>query len=319
MVDVTAPLWILTRSRQWRVACRSERDRNGRMHWRIKCFSPNVGHAMRQELEQTGVKPILTVICVYVTSICGSATVTAQEIRGRVVDEENRRAVAGALVTLTAADSTPVFRTGTDEDGFFVVIAGRPGRFELSVSSIGFGTETRVVNVEASHITVPAFVLKVTAIPLAPVVTDASRRGRVDSLAGFSRSRFLLTGSRLQTLEEHGLPFKQAVLDLGGSLRMREGYIAGRYYLCIETKRGMASFRGVNGCAWPAIIIDDIEIRGDMQAIVRALSIADMESIEFVPPVEAGRRYGLNASPNGALVIWTRGQGPHRSSARGKQ
>jgi hypothetical protein len=44
----------------------------------------------------------------------------------------------------------------------------------------------------------------------------------------------------------------------------------------------------------------------------------NIESFEYLSPVEAGQQYGLDASANGALVIWTRGRGPHKSPDRNK-
>jgi hypothetical protein len=35
-----------------------------------------------------------------------------------------------------------------------------------------------------------------------------------------------------------------------------------------------------------------------------------------VPAPEAGTLFGMEAGANGALVLWTRGRGPHRSPQR---
>jgi hypothetical protein len=52
--------------------------------------------------------------------------------------------------------------------------------------------------------------------------------------------------------------------------------------------------------------------------LIRTPGLADYESIEYLTPVEAGHRYGMQASAKGAIVIWTRGRGPNASVARNR-
>jgi len=58
-----------------------------------------------------------------------------------------------------------------------------------------------------------------------------------------------------------------------------------------------------------------------MRAVIdRATRRIEMfESIEFFTPAEAGNRFGMTASATGALVLWTRGRGPHVSESRNKR
>ena len=68
-------------------------------------------------------------------------------------------------------------------------------------------------------------------------------------------------------------------------------------------------------CNPVTLILDGVSV-GDPFLGLRSFALADVESIEYYTPVEAGYRFGLDASANGALVIWTRGRDPHRSQGR---
>jgi hypothetical protein len=66
----------------------------------------------------------------------------------------------------------------------------------------------------------------------------------------------------------------------------------------------------------PVVLVIDGVVTGDPHEPLRSFRLSDMESVELLQPTDAGLQYGLDASANGALVIWTRGRGPHRSEAR---
>jgi hypothetical protein len=83
-----------------------------------------------------------------------------------------------------------------------------------------------------------------------------------------------------------------------------------------------------NTCEWVAVIIDG-SLAGDpaecagarattcvVAQFFRSLRADEWESIEYLPPLAAGQRYGMVASGAGAVAVWTRGLGPHRSIAR---
>jgi hypothetical protein len=46
------------------------------------------------------------------------------------------------------------------------------------------------------------------------------------------------------------------------------------------------------------------------------MSVRELESVEYLNPLDAGLRYGNRAAQSGALVMWSRGQGPHKSPSR---
>lgn len=68
-----------------------------------------------------------------------------------------------------------------------------------------------------------------------------------------------------------------------------------------------------------AIVVDGVNTGlRDRAAMLylRSLDLLQFESIQYLSPMEAGFRYGLDAGERGALVLWTRGFGPFASEAR---
>jgi hypothetical protein len=120
----------------------------------------------------------------------------------------------------------------------------------------------------------------------------------------------------MATLERVGLSFTGAVRELGAGLRFRSFSAGGRAYTCITSTRADPRY----GCQMVAIIVDGVNtgLSGkEAMEYVEHLHLHDFESVEYLTPVDAGFRYGLAAGSSGALVLWTRGRGPHKSDARG--
>jgi hypothetical protein len=69
-----------------------------------------------------------------------------------------------------------------------------------------------------------------------------------------------------------------------------------------------------------AIVINGVNTGMDGESALlffQSLQVPDWESIEYVAPIDAGVQYGMLAGERGALVLWSRGMGPHASEARG--
>jgi hypothetical protein len=258
-------------------------------------------------------------------AIGGGAAAHAQQIRGRVIDEPSRSPLFEATVTLyAAADTARLERVGTAADGFFTLQAPGAGDYRIVVERIGYAPVERRVRLGAQReLVVPAFVLQSEAIALDPVRADA--RGGPDSATvttGFRHASHLVAGARLATLERLGSSIDGAVRELGAGLRVRDLLVPGmtRAMTCVEVKRRLPSFRGgggtsSSGCDMVAIVLDGATVP-DPLVFFQHLSVREFESIEYVPGPEAGSLFGMEASANGALVLWTRGKGPHRSSRR---
>jgi hypothetical protein len=274
---------------------------------------------------RNGTATVATVaVCVSAALVAAvPAALTAQQIRGRVVDERTRQAVPGAVVSVTAADSSLVVRAEAGSDGFFTLDVEEPGSYTFGVESIGYAPLRRLIEVGSEDMLVPAFVLTSQAIQLDSVGVEVEGGVAIErGVVGFARASHVVAGQRLAMLERQGIRFASAIRDLGAGLRVREWVSpAGAPRICIESNRRIMSMGGRGGggdCAWVAIVIDGIPI-GDEENMARSLNLQDFESVEFFTPVEAGNRFGLRASSTGALVLWTRGRGPHVSPERNRR
>jgi hypothetical protein len=246
-----------------------------------------------------------------------SASAAAQTIRGRVIDDAARQGVARATVALVDSADGRLAEVVTGADGFFTLEAPGAGQFRIIVVHPGFAREERPVRVGSASQTVPAFVLKTEAV-LLDAITAEGRRTAADSAAAaatFSRSSFVVAGSRLARLEQVGATMQSTMREMSG-LRVREiQERTGRRRLCVESTRAIVGLSGGGGCNWVALIVDGVGVQ-DQENFFRSMRVADWESIEYVSPGDGAVRYGMDASARGAVVFWSRGMGPHRSAER---
>ncbi|MEX2280989.1 MAG: carboxypeptidase regulatory-like domain-containing protein, partial [Gemmatimonadota bacterium] len=245
---------------------------------------------------------------------------SGQEIRARVVDDQSRQPIPGANATLST-NGAVITRARSDGSGFFKMKPPRAGDYEIAIEMIGYEPQRRSITFAAADLTIAAFVLKTQAVPVAPVEATARPQPAAGTAAGFSRSQHVIAGARLARFERMSATPLTVVRDLG--LRVTENKLpTGATYLCVESVRNLPTISGMGGdsmdCQWPVIVIDGIMVADSKDAYrtFRQLQLRDMESFEFMTPVDAGHRYGMDASANGALVIWTRGMGPHKSKDR---
>jgi hypothetical protein len=258
--------------------------------------------------------------CAAIVALASSPpTLEAQQVRGRVVDLASRQAIPGAFITLLGADGAIVTRDETGDDGFFTLEA-LPGTYTVTVESVGYAPGRRPIEIRNGNQVVPAFTLHAQAVQLESVDVEADARDPIDDRTSGS-SRYVLAGERLANLERHGIPFPAALRQLDAGLRVTEWIgPSGQPYLCVRATRNLPSFSGrreSGDCDWPALIIDGAVV-GINQTVVRSLDIRLFESIEFLTGTEAHQRYGLIGGAAGALVLWTRGRGPHVDARRSR-
>jgi hypothetical protein len=265
-----------------------------------------------------------SVLLVFAAAASGNvANAHAQQIRGRVVDEQSRSALVESTVTLYAgADSTRIDRAGTAADGFFVLTARGPGQYRIVVERIGYSPAERDITLaDQRELLVPAFVLRSEAIALDTITARGQTTRQSAAIdVGFTRASHVIAGSKLAMLERTGTTVDAAVRQLGAGLRVRDLLIPGmtRGLTCVELTRRLPSFRtGSSGreCDMVALVLDGVTIPDALRSY-QDLHLREIESIEYVPAAEAGLLYGMEASARGALVVWTRGRGPHRSEDR---
>ncbi|HSJ08622.1 MAG TPA: carboxypeptidase-like regulatory domain-containing protein [Longimicrobiales bacterium] len=246
----------------------------------------------------------------------------AQTLRGRVIADDTRQALAETTVHLLRGDAA-IAETATDAQGFYTFALPDTGAFRVRITRAGYAEVIQTVRASrpGADVTVPAAVMKQEAIRM-ETLEVTGEQAELAMHAGFPVARPMnrLAGERLAKLEKMGISTQSALRELGAGLRVRTYTPRGRPpETCVETTRRTMTFSGGTGtgaCENVALIMDGIYIGEASHNVTRSLRVSDFESIEFLSPLEAGQRWGFEASARGALVIWTRGNGPHRSEAR---
>jgi hypothetical protein len=256
---------------------------------------------------------VKTTIVIALGAVLISLPGSAQQLRGRVVAEATRAPLADATVSLLVGDSSVVARVASGSDGFFTLMLPGPGSYLIEVELLGYASTTRPMTiVGADSISIPAFVLTESAIRLDSIVANV-RPDSVGLEVGFSHAAHLVAGARLALLERQGMRMAAVLRQLGG-VRVREITRPPRG-ICVTSNRAMQPMN--SGRAVCAVAVVDGVVLGDGSVqFLYQLQAYDVESIQYLPPVEAGLKYGMQASAYGAIEIWTRGKGPHRSDER---
>ena len=250
----------------------------------------------------------IVAVSALIASVMISQSSAAQQVSGRVVDDQSRNALRAASVTLLRAD-TVLDRTVTDTRGFFRFRVTQPGAYRVQVELIGYAAGSADFTATSQDFQLPAVVLRTQAVPLDSVV---ARTSPIANRAASTSVR-VSSGERLKRLEEQGANIYTVIRELNSSLRLRDVLISGQRYTCVESTRRIMSLRG--GCEMVAVV-ENGAIIGDPIRFLRQINVSDYESVEFVAPMDAALRYGMEAGSVGALVLWIRGSGPHKSNAR---
>lgn len=253
-------------------------------------------------------------------------------LAGRLLDATTGRPVGGAFVRAfrwvagAGAGAEPeraeeVERADeqvqtTDRNGRFRFEEVRAGGLVLEVEHLAYGLQ----QVEVSLPEQAGLQLELDATPrpisLRGIEVTASRSG---TEAGLRRMEFrqprpgrTLTGERIALLDSLGTSLGAAISQLGG-LIVHYGNRADQ--MCVQSVRMSTGMSPGGECQMITVVLDGIPVM-DGAATLSDLQLSSLESIEYFSPLEAGFRYGLQASATGALVLWTRGRGPYRSPER---
>lgn len=244
---------------------------------------------------------------------------SAATLHGRLLDASTGGPIAGASVVLEG----PELEAVTDAHGQFRLTGVPPGLHGFQVTRLGYDWRSQPIQIERGATMVVELRATPTAIGLEAVVVRASTVESRMAKAATQAPR-ILAGQRLYEAEQRAASLVE-VIDHFPSLEIRNGRFETEegveWGVCIESSRALQRFAvpeqqtTLPWCEMIAIIIDGAPaLRGS--EMLKAMRLRQVESIEFLPPTGA-LRWGERAAINGALVIWTRGQGPHRDPDRG--
>jgi hypothetical protein len=123
---------------------------------------------MKPAIRQYVVLPILFLLA-------SVSELDGQTLRGRVLTAGDTVGVDGVTVTLSPLGQEPVLQVQSDAEGFFQLPVPQPGRFNLSLSRIGYSSFVGEVAVGQNEMVEVEIRMAEEAIPLDPLVVTARR------------------------------------------------------------------------------------------------------------------------------------------------
>lgn len=237
-------------------------------------------------------------------------------LAGRLVDARGGEPVNTAVIRLVGTNREVV----TTNDGRFRFEGVEAGPLSLETEHLAYGIQRLEVELPpGSDVSVE---LRIAPQVLALDGIEVTARSREGTIRAAPVGRHVVAGEELQRVQERGGSVTSVVRTFPG-LRIQEVEGAGidttAPFVCIESFRRAMGLQD-EGCQMVAVVVDGIPLpRGSASDYLVNLQVHEFESIEYLSPLEAGFQYGLDASAYGALVLWTRGRGPHVSRVRDRQ
>lgn len=225
-----------------------------------------------------------------------------QPVTITLIDHESGSPIRDAEVALPSLG----LRAVTNRRGTVSFAAVRPGTHEVRIDHLGYGTHSRDIVMgtepEVLEVRVPARAIALQGIEVTVrSAIQEARRTRGTRINVMDREEI----ARLERTAEHVGHLAQRI----PGLRLTEtyhGFSGLRSGICIRGHRGTTG-SGAEPCV--VIILDGLPL-ADTDVLL-ALGPDAIEAIEYINPIEAGPRYGTVAGQVGALLVWTRGNGPY--------
>lgn len=251
------------------------------------------------------------------------------DLSGEILDGSAGRPLPGVIVRV---EGTPL-QLLSDDDGRFVFSGIRPGVYALSLRSLGYDGATAPVEVESGQSVHVRLALEARAVEIDGVVVTA--RSQAESAIRTSPfRRGIVYGEVMALEEERGARAFEVLSRSAPGIRVRQHWRENAPpLLCIETNRriqriqqgggGGGGVAGLldpdDGCDNAQVVVDGVRIADGADFLLRTPA-GDIESIEFVTPVQAQITYGIGGdTANGVVVVWTRGKGPYASPLRDRE
>jgi hypothetical protein len=232
------------------------------------------------------------------------AALTAQTLRGVVLEDNTRYRVAAATVELIDASARVHASASTDSLGIFVLRSERPGRFMIRLSHLSYvPLSSSPIDLETGEVVLVELRMGRSAIPLEPLVVTSIGTAR---LGGFYERRqnsplgYFITRADIE--KRPGASRATELLQGVPGIRL----------IPIQRGRGasltyLIATRGAGGRCGPAIFINGGPLRQYTDSGVDDfLTASVIEAIEVY--ASAGSTPALFQQPNtcGAVVFWLR-------------
>ena len=233
-------------------------------------------------------------------------------LQGRVIEDVSGAPVTDAEVRLGSDQATV-----TDSLGFFSFPAVRPGEHLVTVSHLAYGTHAFRVLVGRDQTARYDIRVSQEAVRLAPMVVEVlSDEEHEARTAGYQINR--VTRSQIARLEGSNMDLGDLLNSFGSGIRVRRNVGVVGYPICIEFRGATQGnfIRGSGGtdpgCNSPDVYLDGVLVSNPSN-LYGTIPLETIESIQMVPPSEAGARFGTGALW-GALLIESRRPGAPRKA-----
>lgn len=218
----------------------------------------------------------------------------------RLVDAGNSRPIAGARVRL-GGDMAQVV---SDRQGVATVEQVPSGSYAVQMHHEVYGTMTTRVLVRGGLPTEVEVRVPRRSITLEPIVVQARR-----VLPGvFNEDR---RGRRLDIVTRDEIDRRPAARNVG-ELVSHFPNVKIKYdekgEICVESVRLLGTMMNPGACNSVQLFLDDMAV-GKGTEFATVIPMDNVESVIFMKPTEAFNLYGFTAQ-NGALLVYTRGNGP---------
>lgn len=201
-----------------------------------------------------------------------------------------------------------------------------PGEHDLRVEMVGYGSRSMPVRIPAGEnlqldVRVPAI-----AVALEPISVHGHMRSEFRTPREANTRVDIIAGDDMAAAEDRGARVIDLLRASFPGVFVHEGRYSTvhtpelSYMVCVESLRRMDRLRLPDGvdepfCDMVTVVLDGVPTFAAGQ-FLRNMSVRDLESVEYLNPLDAGLLYGNRAAQSGALVMWSRGQGPHKSPSR---
>jgi hypothetical protein len=201
-----------------------------------------------------------------------------------------------------------------------------PGEHDLRVEMVGHGSRSMPVRIpEGENLQIDVRVPAV-AVALEPISVHGHMRSEFRTPRESNTRVDIIAGQEMAAAEDRGARVIDLLRASFPGVFVHEGRYSTldtpelSYMVCIESLRRLDRLRlppevDEPFCEMVTVIFDGVPTFAAGQ-FLRNMSVRDLESVEYLNPLDAGLIYGNRAAQNGALVMWSRGQGPHKSSSR---